>query len=161
MKSYEKTLHYLRTMKLKGIELSLDELVNDAETHHWSHISFLNALVDAEINYRIDKRLKRNLAAAHVPVEKQIDEYEFACVRGITKTEIANLQLQVDRQEGKSAALRTARIGENPFGYRGRLPGNRKRIHSLFRKNHFAYQTSENCRSAENCGIPVEKTSES
>jgi DNA replication protein DnaC len=91
MKAYEKTIFLLRTLKLKGIEIGLDELIHEAETGPQSHITFLNAILNAEIDYRVAKRLKRNLVGAHFPVEKKIDDYEFSQVKGITKSETVNL----------------------------------------------------------------------
>lgn len=91
MKAYEQTLLFLRSLKLKGIELGIDELIHDAETGPQSHITFLNAILNAEIDYRVVKRLKRNFTAAHFPVEKKIDDYEFSHVKGITKSETVNL----------------------------------------------------------------------
>jgi DNA replication protein DnaC len=101
MKSYEKTLHSLRSLKLKGIEKELDELVHTAERGSQSHITFLNALLEAEINYRVEKRLLRNMAAAHFPIEKQIEDYQFSRIEGITKSDAANLMdcRWIDKQE--------------------------------------------------------------
>lgn len=101
MKSYEKTLHFLRSLKLKGIENDLDELIATAESGSQSHITFLNAVLKAEIDYRVERRLLRNMAAAHFPIEKHIEDYQFSRVCGITKSNTANLMdcRWIDKQE--------------------------------------------------------------
>ena len=70
MKAYEKTVNLLDTLKLKGIIKRLDEEINNAEVGKVSYLGFLNTLLEAEIEDRRERRLKRNMTAAHFPVEK-------------------------------------------------------------------------------------------
>ena len=91
MKAYEKTMHLLNSLKLRGILSKLDEEINEAETRKVSYISFLNTLLQAEITDRTERRLKRNMAAAHFPVEKTIEGFEFGRVKGVTKSEVSQL----------------------------------------------------------------------
>ena len=101
MKSYEKTMRFLRSLQLKGIENELDELIATAESGPQSHITFLNAVLETEINYRVERRLLRNMAAAHFPIEKQIEDYQFSRVEGIAKSDVVNLMdcRWIDKQE--------------------------------------------------------------
>ena len=91
MKAYEKTMHLLSSLKLRGILSRLDEEINEAETRKVSYISFLNTLLQAEITDRRERRLRRNMAAAHFPVEKTIEGFEFGRVKGVTKSEVSQL----------------------------------------------------------------------
>ncbi|KKM54004.1 hypothetical protein LCGC14_1553870 [marine sediment metagenome] len=91
MKAYEKTMHLLSSLKLRGILSRLDEEINEAETMKVSYISFLNTLLQAEITDRRERRLRRNMAAAHFPVEKTIEGFEFGRVKGVTKSEVSQL----------------------------------------------------------------------
>ncbi len=91
MKAYEKTMHLLNSLKLRGILSKLDEEINEAETRKVSYISFLNTLLQAEITDRRERRLRRNMAAAHFPVEKTIESFEFGRVKGVTKSEVSQL----------------------------------------------------------------------
>jgi DNA replication protein DnaC len=91
MKAYEQTLTYLSTLKLKGIATGLDEMINDAEIRKESYIAFLNNLFTTEISYRIKRRKERNMTAAHFPVIKKIDDFDFGRVTGIGKSEAINL----------------------------------------------------------------------
>jgi DNA replication protein DnaC len=91
MKAYEQVISQLMTLKLKGLAQKLDEAVNEAESKHDSYISFLNYLLKAEFDYRVEKRYERNMAGAHFPVIKNLDSFEFGKATGITKMEMAQL----------------------------------------------------------------------
>jgi len=101
MRAYEQTLNYLKTLKLKGIAGSLDEMVNDAERRKESYITLLNNLFATEISYRVKRRMERNMTGAHFPMIKRIDEFEFGRLKGIGKSEAVNLMdcRWIDNQE--------------------------------------------------------------
>ena len=84
MKKFEKTLNILTTLKLKGIQQNLDEEINNAEEMKVSYLNFLTALLQTEIHYRKERRLKKNMVGAHFPAEKQLDVFDFKRVNGIT-----------------------------------------------------------------------------
>jgi DNA replication protein DnaC len=91
MKAYEQTLSYLKTLSLQGIVQGLDELINDAESRKSSYLAFLNAIFSAEIDFRIKRRVERNMTGAHFPVEKKLDNFDFGRVKGLGKSEAVNL----------------------------------------------------------------------
>lgn len=91
MKSFELTLSLAGILQLKGLIKGLDETIQDAERQKHSYITFLNNLLNTEIDDRKQRRLKRNLSAAHLPVEKRIEDFDFGNVKGIGKSEVANL----------------------------------------------------------------------
>jgi len=91
MKAYEHTVNLLNSLKLKGILKSIDEEINDAESQKSSYLTFLNSLLQAEITDRTERRLKRNMTAAHFPIEKSLEGFEFGRVKGITKSEVSQL----------------------------------------------------------------------
>ena len=91
MKAYENTVNLLSNLKLRGILSRLDEEINDAESQKASYLTFLNSLLQAEIADRTERRLRRNMTAAHFPVEKTLEGFEFGRVKGITKSDISQL----------------------------------------------------------------------
>lgn len=91
MKSYEQTLTYLKTLNLRGIVHTLDEVINDAEVRKQSYITFLNTIFTAEISYRVKRRVERNMVGAHFPLIKNVESFDFGRVKGIGKSEIINL----------------------------------------------------------------------
>ena len=91
MKAYEQTLTFLKTLNMRGIARSLDEVINDAEIRKHSYITFLNTVFTTEISYRVKRRVERNMVGAHFPVTKKIDQFDFGRVKGIGKSEVVNL----------------------------------------------------------------------
>lgn len=91
MKAQEQALGYLRTLGLQGIVQGLDELVNDAESRRSSYLAFLNALFSVEIDFRVKRRVERNMTGAHFPVSKRLEDFDFGRVKGIGRSEAVNL----------------------------------------------------------------------
>ncbi len=91
MKAYEQTLSLLKTLNLRGVANSLDEVINDAEIRKHSYITVLNTVFTSEISYRVKRRVERNMVGAHFPVIKNIDHFDFGRVKGIGKSEVVNL----------------------------------------------------------------------
>lgn len=91
MNAYRDTLSLLEGMKLKGIASGLDAGIQAAEQGQVSYLDFLHRLLRAEVEHRTDRKLQRNLTAAHFPVEKSLEDFEYDEVRGINRTDVANL----------------------------------------------------------------------
>ena len=98
MSTLEYCTSILETLKLKGLSTALEAYPSDSQV---SHLDFLKSLLEEEINYRTQRRMKRNLAGAHFPVNKQLDDFEFKDVEGITQQQIRNLRefTWIDRNE--------------------------------------------------------------
>jgi DNA replication protein DnaC len=92
MKAYKNVINQLIALKLKGIKEKLDELVTEAETQKQSFLGFLHQLLLTELADRAERRYRRNIAAAHFPVIKKLNDFEFGRVKGITKTVVSQLQ---------------------------------------------------------------------
>jgi len=54
-------------------------------------LTFLNTLLSAEIEYRIKRRVEKNMTGAHLLVAKRMDRFDFGRVKGIGKSQVANL----------------------------------------------------------------------
>jgi len=91
MKAHQQTLALLKTLSLEGVLRGLDEMVDDAESRKISYLGFLNGILQAEVEYRIRRRVERNMSGAHFPVTKSLEEFEFGRVKGIGKSEAVNL----------------------------------------------------------------------
>jgi DNA replication protein DnaC len=91
MKAHQQTLAYLKTLGLQGVLHGFDEMINDAESRKVSYLTFLNDILSAEVAFRIKRRVERNLAGAHFPVHKGLENFDFGRVNGIGKSEAVNL----------------------------------------------------------------------
>ena len=91
MRKYQQIVSLLESLKLKGMIPNLDNEITEAEEKKISYLSFLDLLLKSEIDYRTKRKLKRNLAGAHFPVEKDLDNFQFLRVKGITKSDLSAL----------------------------------------------------------------------
>jgi len=66
-------------------------LITDAESRKVSYLTFLNDVLSAEINFRIKRRVERNMTGAHFPVPKELENFDFGRIKGIGKSEAVNL----------------------------------------------------------------------
>lgn len=91
----------LQSLHLRGAAASLETLLDRAQGEEMTFQTFLDALVGAEISDRSERKLKRNLAMAHFPVLKRLEDFMFARVKGITKRAIDELAecSWIDRHE--------------------------------------------------------------
>ncbi len=81
----------LLALKLNGININIDELLDTAESTKSSYLEFLQSLLSTEINYRKERRIHRNLIGAHFPVLKDIESFKFENLDGIREEDINNL----------------------------------------------------------------------
>ncbi len=97
-----KTLDYctgvLENLKLQGISKALNEVNVESEI---SHLEFLKTLLEKEISYRMERRLRRNLAGSHFPVIKLLEDFNINRLEGINKLQLKNLLdfTWIDKQE--------------------------------------------------------------
>jgi len=91
MKAHQQTLSHLKALNLQGILRHLDEQLNDAESQKISYLGFLNTVLSSEIDYRIRRRVERNMTGAHFPIPKDLESFDFGRVNGIGKSEVVNL----------------------------------------------------------------------
>lgn len=92
MKNYKHIIGLLENLKLKGIVQNIDNEISAADEKKLSYLNFLKSLLDTEISYRTERRLRRNLTGAHFPVEKHLNDFKFDRVKGITESDISNLE---------------------------------------------------------------------
>ena len=93
MKNHKQTISLLEDLKLKGIIQNLDSELSAADEKKMSYLNFLKSLLDTEISYRTERRLRRNLSGAHFPVEKKLEDFDFTRIKkGISKKDISNLE---------------------------------------------------------------------
>jgi len=91
MKKLSSTAGLLNTLKLPGAANCLEDEIEKAKCNSTSYMDFLNSLLQGEIAYRKEKKMKRNLAGAHFPVEKTLRSFNFKLCKGLTEKQIKDL----------------------------------------------------------------------
>jgi DNA replication protein DnaC len=91
----------LESLRLRGAAAGLETLLERAQGEGMTYQAFLDSLVETEIRDRTERRLKRNLAMAHFPVLKRLEDFSFGRVKGITKRVVDELAgcAWIDRHE--------------------------------------------------------------
>ena len=85
------TITYLKHFRLAGIVKSLELRLTEAAQNNLSHREFLEVLLEDEKTNREDNRRKKLYSRARFPVQKHMDEFDFAFQPSIKKQEILNL----------------------------------------------------------------------
>lgn len=91
MSQTELAVKLLSQFKLNGMAESVGAITAEASKEKLSHLGFLNRLLDYEIEFRKERRLKRNMTGAHLPVIKELKDFDFSCISGITEEDSIGL----------------------------------------------------------------------
>jgi DNA replication protein DnaC len=78
-------LEQLTELRLTGVTAALSEILGTSEKSNSSYLQFLNKLLATELSDRKARKLKRNLAGAHFPALKYLDDFVFEKVTGFTE----------------------------------------------------------------------------
>ena len=77
-RTYEDVLRLLAVLKLSRMRGELDSCLQLSEAKGLSHLEFIRALLLTEEQGREESARHRRLAAAHMPVERTIDAFDFS-----------------------------------------------------------------------------------
>jgi DNA replication protein DnaC len=91
VKAMEQTVALAKSLNLRNMIESIDEILTDAETQKHSYLTFLNNVLKSEEDSRKRRKLSKNLTAAHFPVIKSLEHFQYGKIKGIGKTEVMNL----------------------------------------------------------------------
>jgi DNA replication protein DnaC len=83
---------YAGQLKLGGIQDQVDELIRKATEDKCSYLDFSLSLLKAEIYQRSQRDLERRLKAAKLPVNHDLDQYEYSFQNGISKQQLSQLR---------------------------------------------------------------------
>ncbi len=81
-------LHYL---KLPWIKENIEELSAKATQGKWTYIDFLSAVIEGEVNQRMDRATLRRLAEARFPVIKTLEGFDWSWPKQINQLEVRDL----------------------------------------------------------------------
>ena len=79
-------------MKLGGMLAAFDKTVTDATRDQLGYSEFLDALLQAEADYRGERVAQRRLKAAKLPTRVSLDDFDYTARRSITKAQIREIQ---------------------------------------------------------------------
>jgi len=83
---------YAGQLRLSGIQDQVEELIRKASEEKCSYLDFSLNLLETEINQRSQHDLERRTKAAKLPVNHNLDQYDYAFINGISKQQLSQLR---------------------------------------------------------------------
>jgi DNA replication protein DnaC len=83
---------YAALLRLGGIQEQLDELVHKASEEKISYLDFSLNLLETEITLRSARDLERRTKAAKLPLNHDLDQYDYSFQSGIGKQQLMQLR---------------------------------------------------------------------
>lgn len=78
-------------LKLSFMSEHYKSLADEAATKHWSHIEYIERLVQGETEQKRDRATKRRISVAHFPVIKTLDNFQWTWPKNINRLQVQNL----------------------------------------------------------------------
>ena len=86
----------LKELRLSAIAKEWEVIAQKAVSQEWEPALFLAELCELEANHRHESRLKRLLKESKLPVGKQLHQYKFDEIKGVTSLQIKQKVNQID-----------------------------------------------------------------
>jgi len=83
---------YASQLKLSGIQDQAEELIRKASQEKCSYLDFSLRLLETEINQRRHRDLERRINTAKLPVNHDLDQYDYSFMNGISKQQLRQLR---------------------------------------------------------------------
>ena len=77
--------------KLLGMFESFDRLLTEATRDQWSCAAFFDAVLQAESDYRTERKTKRRIKAAKFAIRPTFQDFDFTANRSISRAQIKDL----------------------------------------------------------------------
>lgn len=78
-------------MKLNGMLGSLEKTLDDAKTQSWSYTELLDSLIQAEYDFKEQRKIENLLKASKLPEKPVFEDFDFTTKRTLTKTQVKEL----------------------------------------------------------------------
>jgi DNA replication protein DnaC len=78
-------------LQLSNIRSHYHELAQTAAEQGWSHLEYLNRLIEGEVAHRDDKSLERRVRLARFPLVKTLDQFQWNWPKKINRAQIQHL----------------------------------------------------------------------
>jgi DNA replication protein DnaC len=83
---------YAGQLKLSGIQDQAEELIRKASEQKCSYLDFSISLLETEINQRRQRDLERRIKTAKLPLNHDLDQYDYSFMNGISKQQLSQLR---------------------------------------------------------------------
>jgi|RhiMetdeSRZDD1v2_1073273.scaffolds.fasta_scaffold290918_1 DNA replication protein DnaC len=101
------SLDYLRLPYIREHYVSL---AKEAAEHGWSHVEYLERLIEGETHLREDRHIQRRIKLARFPVIKTLEQFNWSWPKKINRPQVQNL-FRLAFVEEKANAMFLAGVG--------------------------------------------------
>src|SRR5262245_40400621 len=78
-------------MKLLGMAKAFEKAHRDATQDKWSYSEFLDYLLQAEADFREERKVARRITAAKFKLRASFEDFDFTANRSITKAQVKEI----------------------------------------------------------------------
>jgi DNA replication protein DnaC len=83
---------YAGQLRLTSIQVQADQLILAATEQKCSYLDFSLTLLKTEIDQRRQRDLERRLKAAKLPINHNLDQYDYSFMNGVSKQQLNQLR---------------------------------------------------------------------
>jgi DNA replication protein DnaC len=128
MKQTDELNSYLKDLMLTWPLENHEAVAKQAASEQWTHAQYLTRLMEGEHLRRRDNRILRRIQAAHFPVAKTLDGFNWSWPKSINRAQIQNLcRLQFMEQNANVIFLGPVGVGKthlaSAIGYAACMEG--------------------------------------
>lgn len=92
MEKVQTIKNYCKQFNLTAIAQHFDDLLLEAETSKVSYLDYVYLLLEKEANVREQKNLERRIKTAKLPLNHNLNDFDYTAENGITKTQLSQLR---------------------------------------------------------------------
>jgi len=83
--------HLMQELKLSGMAESFEKNLEDAKKDDWTTEELIDALLQAEADFRDRRKTRNRIKSAKVPSQASFEDYDFATKRTLTKAQLKEI----------------------------------------------------------------------
>lgn len=99
-------------MKLSGMIENFEKTITDATEDKWSYTEFLDVLLQAEADWRDERKSVRRIKAAKFKIRANFEDFDFTANRSVTKPQIKEIYSLKWVEQGRPLLL----VGQTGVG---------------------------------------------
>lgn len=99
------TRNLLAQLKLQGMSAALERALKDATEQQLSGTELVNILLQAEVDFRAERKVKGLIKKAKLPIKARLEDYDFSAKRSLTRADLKDLRDLEWLRQGRPVVL--------------------------------------------------------